>query len=112
MQAYPSPVLMIRTKPNVNVQTPGNVVSSYPIGWQKPAKMYSPKYESAQERDSKKADKRMTLYWNPALKMGADGKAQVTFYTNDSGADMRVEVEGRSGARQYHYAEKVIKAKK
>ena len=112
MQTYPSPVLMIRTKPNVNARTPGNVVSSYPIGWQKPSKMYSPKYESAQERDSKKADKRMTLYWNPALKMGADGKAQVSFYTNDSGADMRVEVEGRSGARQYHYTEKVIKAKK
>ena len=112
LPTYPSPVLMIRTKPDVNRQTPGNVVSSYPIGWQKPAKMYSPKYESAQERDSKKADKRMTLYWNPALKMGADGKAQVSFYTNDSGADMRVEVEGRSGARQYHYAEKVIKAKK
>ena len=112
MQTYPSPVLMIRTKPNVNAQAPGNVVSSYPIGWQKPAKMYSPKYESAQEKDSKKADKRMTLYWNPALKMGADGKAQVSFYTNDSGADMRVEVEGRSGARQYHYTEKVIKAKK
>ena len=45
-------------------------------------------------------------------KIGADGKAQVSFYTNDTGADMRVEVEGRSGARQYHYAEKVIKAKK
>ena len=112
MQTYPSPVLMIRTKPNVNMRTPGNVVSSYPIGWQKPVKKYSPKYESAQERDSKKADKRMTLYWNPDLKIGADGKAQVSFYTNDSGADMRVEVEGRSGARQYHYTEKVIKAKK
>ena len=112
MQTYPSPVLMIRTKPDVNRQAPGNVISSYPIGWQKPAKMYSPKYESAQERDSKKEDKRMTLYWNPALKMDADGKAQVSFYTNDTGADMRVEVEGRSGARQYHYTEKVIKAKK
>ena len=112
MQTYPSPVLMIRTKPNVNMRTPGNVVSSYPIGWQKPVKKYSPKYESAQERDSKKADKRMTLYWNPALKMGEDGKVQVSFYTNDTGADMRVEVEGRSGARQYHYTEKVIKAKK
>ena len=54
----------------------------------------------------------MTLYWNPALKMGEDGKVQVSFYTNDTGADMRVEVEGRSGARQYHYTEKVIKAKK
>ena len=94
------------------IKAPGNVVSSYPIGWQKPAKMYSPKYESAQEKASKRADKRMTLYWNPALKIGADGKAQVSFYTNDTGADMRVEVEGRSGARQYHYAEKVIKAKK
>jgi hypothetical protein len=112
MPTYPSPVLMIRTKPNVNMKAPGNVVSSYPIGWQKPAKMYSPKYESAQEKASKRADKRMTLYWNPALKIGADGKAQVSFYTNDTGADMRVEVEGRSGARQYHYAEKVIKAKK
>ena len=44
--------------------------------------------------------------------IAADGKAQVSFYTNDSGADMRVEVEGRSGEKQYHYVEKVIKGKK
>ena len=110
---YPAPVLMIRTKPEArSAQAPGNVISSYPIGWQKPAKFYSPKYESAQEKASKKGDKRMTLYWNPALQIGADGKAQVSFYTNDSGADMRVEVEGRSGEKQYHYVEKVIKGKK
>ena len=38
-----------------------------------------------------------------------DVKVTSTFYTSDSESDLRVEVEGRSAARVYHYMEKIIK---
>ena len=111
MDLYPSPVLMVRTKPHVRTDlVPYNVSSAYPIGWQKPVKFYSPKYE-ATKRKNKETDNRITVYWNPSLKFDNDGKATVSFYTTDSHSKYRVEVEGRSGARQYHHSELVIERK-
>ena len=111
MDLYPSPVLMVRTKPHVRTDlVPYNVSSAYPIGWQKPVKFYSPKYE-ATKRKKKETDNRITVYWNPSLKFDNDGKATVSFYTTDSHSKYRVEVEGRSGARQYHHSELVIERK-
>ena len=111
MDLYPSPVLMVRTKPHVRTDLiPYNVSSAYPIGWQKPVKFYSPKYE-ATKRKNKETDNRITVYWNPSLKFDNDGKATVSFYTTDSHSKYRVEVEGRSGARQYHHSELVIERK-
>ena len=111
MDYYPSPVLMVRTKPHVRTDlVPYNVSSAYPIGWQKPVKFYSPKYE-ATKRKKKDTDNRITVYWNPSLKFDKDGKATVSFYTTDSHSKYRVEVEGRSGARQYHHSELVIERK-
>ena len=108
---YPSPVLMIKTKPYTRTDlVPYNVSSAYPIGWQKPVKFYSPKYE-ATKRKKKDTDNRITVYWNPSLKFDNDGKATVSFYTTDSHSKYRVEVEGRSGARQYHHSELVIERK-
>ena len=108
---YPSPVLMIKTKPYTRTDlVPYNVSSAYPIGWQKPVKFYSPKYE-ATKRKKKDTDNRITVYWNPSLKFDKDGKATVSFYTTDSHSKYRVEVEGRSGARQYHHSELVIERK-
>ena len=110
-QLHPSSILMIRTKPHVRTDlVPYNVSSAYPIGWQKPVKFYSPKYE-ATKRKKKDTDNRITVYWNPSLKFDNDGKATVSFYTTDSHSKYRVEVEGRSGARQYHHSELVIERK-
>ena len=105
----PYPVLMVRTKPHVRTDAvPYNVTSDYPLGWQKPVKFYSPKYDNADARRSTAKDNRITLYWNPSVKFDSEGVAYVSFYTSDSDSNYRVEVEGRSAARQYHYAEKII----
>mgnify|MGYP006974618197 CR=1 FL=1 len=42
----------------------------------------------------------------------AEGKAYVSFYTSDSASDLRIEIEGKSAAKQYHYVEKIIPRKK
>ncbi len=109
MDYYPSPVLMVRTKPHVRTDlVPYNVSGGYPLGWQKPVKFYSPRYDTPETLKKKGADNRITLYWNPAVKMDENGEAIISFYTSDSDSNYRVEVEGRSAARQYHYAEKII----
>ena len=105
---YPSPVLMIRTKPYREKDIPYNVTSANPLGWQKPAKFYSPKYDTPESKKSKVDDNRITLYWNPAVKLDENGEATISFYTSDSDTQYRIEVEGRSASRQYHYVEKVI----
>ncbi len=106
---YPSPVLMVKTKPHVRTDlVPYNVTGGYPLGWQKPVKFYSPRYDTPQALKRKAADTRITLYWNPAVKLDENGEATVSFYTSDSDSNYRIEVEGRSAERQYHYAEKII----
>lgn len=105
-EVSPYPVLMVRTKPHV--RTPYNVSSASPLGWQKPVKFYSPRYDTPEALKKKGADNRITLYWNPAVKLDEKGEATISFYTSDSDSNYRVEIEGRSAARQYHYAEKII----
>ena len=108
---FPSPVLMIRTKPYREKDVPYNVTSANPLGWQKPAKFYSPKYDTPESKKSKVDDNRITLYWNPAVKLDENGEATISFYTSDSDSQYRIEVEGRSSSRQYHYVEKIIERK-
>ena len=111
-EVSPYPVLMVRTKPQVRTDlVPYNVFSSYPLGWQKPARFYSPKYDTPERLKSKAKDNRITLYWNPSVKLDENGEATISFYTSDSDSQYRIEVEGRSAARQYHYAEKIIERK-
>ena len=111
-EVSPYPVLMVRTKPYYRSDiVPYNVSTTYPLGWQKPARFYSPKYDTPESKRSKAKDNRITLYWNPAVKLDENGEATISFYTSDSDSQYRIEVEGRSAARQYHYAEKIIDRK-
>lgn len=82
-----------------------------PLGYQRPAEFYSPKYEVA-EGEAAVADLRSTVYWNPNVKTGADGKTQFTFYTNDMpSTSYTVTVEGVTGRGELIRAVKTIKVK-
>jgi hypothetical protein len=43
-----------------------------------------------------RTDFRSTVYWNPAVRVGADGKANLEFYNNDAISQFRVTIEGFS----------------
>ena len=45
------------------------------------------------------------------MKLDENGEATISFYTSDSDSQYRIEVEGRSSSRQYHYVEKIIERK-
>lgn len=45
---------------------------------------------------SVRTDFRSTVYWNPTVRVGADGKATLEFYNNDAISQFRVSIEGFS----------------
>jgi len=65
-----------------------------PLGYQKPAEFYVPKYEVDSVRLSDKADLRTTIYWNPELETDSAGTVHVKFYTADKANNYSVVMEG------------------
>lgn len=69
-----------------------------PLGYQQPAEFYSPKYAKDFGNNSDGGDLRSTVYWNPDVKIDADGNAMVEFYANDNrNTRYDVLVEGVTG---------------
>ena len=64
-------------------------------GFAYPAEFYSPDYSKMELTEGKK-DYRRTLYWNPNLKLDANGEANITFYNNSRQSNLSVEAEGQS----------------
>lgn len=77
---------------NISKEYPG--VANFKIpGFYKQREFYAPDY--ATEKDNpEKPDYRTTLFWEPSLKIGNDGKAEVDFYTGDSTGSYWVKIEG------------------
>jgi len=63
-------------------------------GCQKQIRFYSPDYSEPPEKEGRIADYRNTLYWEPGLHTGKDGKAEVSFFTSDETSEYTVVVEG------------------
>ena len=74
-----------------------NMQVTGPLGYQKPAEFYSPKYETDRQRNAPERDLRTTVYWNPSVRPDSDGAAALEFYSADGAPDYRVELNGVSG---------------
>jgi hypothetical protein len=56
---------------------------------------YTPKYDSKKAvQPEARNDFRQTIYWNPNVELGKNGKASIEFYTNDAITTFRTTVEG------------------
>lgn len=56
----------------------------------------SHEYSSEEKKSDRLPDYRNTLYWNPSVKTGPDGKAQVEFWSSDNKGDYRIIINGMS----------------
>lgn len=77
--------LMIQTKKDVEKphDTWDNGIREVHIpGYQKPAEFYSPRYTPDCHIDG--SDLRATIYWNPKIEIGDNGKSEIEFYTTDA----------------------------
>ena len=77
-------------------QKPISLTTVTPLGFQKPAEFYVPKYDVDSVRMSDKADLRTTIYWNPKLETDDNGNVHVSFYTADKANNYSVVMEGIS----------------
>lgn len=90
------------------VLPPGSLRMFYKIS-QPVATFLSPEYSMQEIRQSRIPDFRNTMYWNPALKPGKDGKVRVEFWTSDFTVDYSVIVQGLTGEGEAVSLGKVIK---
>jgi len=64
-------------------------------GYDQAQDFYHPDYSRKPLPDGQK-DYRRTLYWNPNLKLDAQGKASITFYNNSNNTSLSVDAEGQA----------------
>jgi hypothetical protein len=71
-----------------------NIKTVKPLGYQKPSEFYSPRYETPEERLSRRPDLRTTIYWNPNVTVSSLGEANFDFYTADASTTYTLVMEG------------------
>ncbi|WP_077920210.1 TonB-dependent receptor plug domain-containing protein [Spirosoma sp. 209] len=71
---------------------PGTLVAKLP-GYAPVREFYAPRYD-VKKPEHIRPDYRTTLYWNPQIQTGADGKAVVSFFASDAKTKLRLRVEG------------------
>jgi TonB-dependent SusC/RagA subfamily outer membrane receptor len=89
-------VIAIKLKEGVSLKTPTPISLAHvvPLGYQKPAEFYVPKYDVESELKKQDPDLRTTIYWNPKLTSDANGNIQVKFFTADKTNNYSVILEG------------------
>ena len=78
----------------VKVTTPVSLSHIIPLGYQKPAQFYIPRYEVDSVRNSPHPDLRTTIYWNPKLVADSNGIVHIKFFTADKANNYTVVFEG------------------
>lgn len=69
------------------------IITYAPKGFYKAREFYSPQYDNP-KTNTQIADLRSTVYWNPNIITGADGKATATYFNADTKGTYRVTIEG------------------
>ena len=83
-----------------------NVIDFYPLGYIKERKFYTPKYSTAESKQT--SDYRTTVYWNPDIRIEKSGEINLEFYNADGTGKYKVVVEGNDlggnvGRQVYYY---------
>lgn len=71
-----------------------NLKQLSPLGFQKPAEFYSPKYETPKEKTNPETDLRTTIYWNPKVSFSPSKQGDFSFYSSDFETDYGMLIEG------------------
>ena len=85
---------VIREADSIRAGKPHNYAIYNPLGYQKPAAFYSPKYETSEAKQSTVPDYRTTIFWKPDLVVSDTGEASFDFYTSDFPTTYSIVIEG------------------
>ena len=97
-------VYLLKTKKTIDandlqdasVQKPqsASVQTIYPEGYCVRKEFYVPEYDKPEVRENSTPDLRTTIYWNPVIHTGKNGKAAIGFYTADHTTSYSYVLEG------------------
>ena len=94
---YSGAIVIKTTKGFVqNLKKNDNIVRVRPLGYQRPAEFWAPKYITQKQKDSPEQDLRTTIYWNPSVTLDASGQCSFEFWTADKGTEYQIVGEGLS----------------
>lgn len=80
-----------------------------PLGYQRPAEFYAPRYDTGSGGIGEGTDLRETLYWNPSVAIDGNKLAHFHFYANDaSNTTYTITVEGVTDSGEIIRASKQI----
>ena len=83
-----------------------------PLGYQRPAEFYAPRYDTGSGGIGEGTDLRETLYWNPSIAIDDNKQARFNFYTNDvANTNYTIIVEGVTQSGELIHAVKKITKK-
>jgi hypothetical protein len=71
----------------------------------------SPDYSSEEMKESRIPDYRNTLYWNPSVKPGNDGKTRIEFWSSDNKSGYEINIQGITVEGKAISLKKIIKVK-
>ena len=113
--AYKGGILSITTKDGTEKNKGSRDITLKtitPLGFQRPAEFYAPRYDTGNNGIGEGTDLRETIYWNPSIAIGSSKQARFNFYTNDAAStSYTITVEGVTQSGELIHAVKKITKK-
>lgn len=99
-------LVIVRTKAG-NAREPLDDQAKIITGLNRPLLFTTNDYSTA--RDPHRPDFRSTLYWNPMVKTGANGKVIIEFYTSDDIGTMHIRINGlATGGKPFSAGQEIL----
>lgn len=87
-------VITLKDPRNLPARPAQGIITYTPLGYSESVEFYHPTYDTPEKKNAQRSDFRGTVYWNPELRLDAEGKATIEYYTPDSTAPEDIIIEG------------------
>ena len=76
-------VITLKDPRNLPARPAQGIITYTPLGYSESVEFYHPTYDTPEKKNAQRSDFRSTVYWNPELRLDAEGKATIEYYTPD-----------------------------
>lgn len=87
-------VITLKDPRNLPARPAQGIITYTPLGYSESVEFYHPTYDTPEKKNAQRSDFRSTVYWNPELRLDAEGKVTIEYYTPDSTAPEDIIIEG------------------
>lgn len=87
-------IITLKDPRNLPARPAQGIITYTPLGYSESVEFYHPTYDTPEKKNAQRSDFRSTVYWNPELRLDAEGKATIEYYTPDSTAPEDIIIEG------------------